>query len=178
MPAVLVTGLPGCGKTTLVRQAVEQLGVPATGFYTEEIRLPAGRHGTGGRREGFALVTLDGKRATLASVRIRGPHRVSRYGVDVEALENVGLPALERADAKLLVIDEIGKMELFSERFREAVLSALDGGRPVLATIMLKPHPFADAIKSRPDARLVHLTPETRARALADSVTALREMLL
>jgi nucleoside-triphosphatase len=168
---VLVTGPPGCGKTTLIRGAVAELGVAAAGFYTEEIR-------TAGRRQGFALVTLDGRRATLASVGIHGPHRVSRYGVDVEALERVGMPALEGSpDAKLLVIDEIGKMELFSQRFREAVLRALDGGRPVLASIMLSRHPFADALKARGDVRLFHLTPETRERALGDVVAALREML-
>jgi nucleoside-triphosphatase len=77
VPAVLVTGPPGCGKTTLIRKIVATLGVPACGFYTEEIRST-------GRRQGFALVTLDGRRATLASVRIRGPHRVSRYGVDID----------------------------------------------------------------------------------------------
>jgi nucleoside-triphosphatase len=172
MPAVLITGLPGCGKTTLVRRAVAELGVPAAGFYTEEIR-------SAGRREGFALVTLDGRRATLASTRIRSPHRVSRYGVDVEALESVGLPALEDATsrAKLLVVDEIGKMELFSSRFREAVLRALDAGGPVLATIMLSHHPFADALKARHDVRLVHLTPDNRERALGEVVAALREML-
>ena len=172
MPTVLVTGPPGCGKTTLMRRAVAELGVPAAGFYTEEIR-------SAGRREGFALVTLDGRRATLASVRIRGPHRVSRYGVDVQALESVGLPALEEATAgaKLLVVDEIGKMELFSPPFRKAVLRALDAGGPVLASIMLSSHPFADALKARDDIRLIRLTPETRERVLGEVVAALREML-
>lgn len=148
MAAVLVTGPPGSGKTTLVRRAVGEVGVPAAGFYTEEVR-------SGGRRTGFALVTLDGRRATLASVDIRGPRRVSKYGVDIEALESVGVPALEDPQARVVVIDEIGKMELMSERFREAVLRALDSGRPVLASIMLSRDPFADVVKARPDARLV-----------------------
>jgi nucleoside-triphosphatase len=172
MPAVLITGLPGCGKTTLIRKAVADLGVPAAGFYTEEIR-------SAGRRQGFSLVTLDGRRATLASVQIRSPHRVSKYGVDVQALETVGLPALEEATsgAKLLVADEIGKMELLSSRFREAVLRALDAGGRVLATIMLSRHPFADALKARDDVRLIHLTPDNRGQTLNDVVAALRQML-
>ncbi len=117
----LLTGRPGTGKTSLIKQVVAQMKGKAGGFYTEEIRSQ-------GVREGFRLVTLDGEQAILAHVNIHSPYRVSKYGVDVEALERVGVPALQRAaqQCDLVVIDEIGKMELFSPRFREAVSQVID----------------------------------------------------
>ncbi len=125
----------------------------AGGFYTEEIR----RHGT---REGFRLVTLDGQEPILAHIDIGSPHRVGKYGVDIESLDRVGVSALRRAiqQCDLVVIDEIGKMELFSASFREAVSQAIDSGRRVLGSIMLKPNPWADAIKRHPQVNLVTVT--------------------
>ncbi|MDP2950602.1 MAG: NTPase [Chloroflexota bacterium] len=164
--AFLITGRPGCGKTTLIRRLVEALGVSAGGFYTEEIR---GR----GRREGFALATLDGQSATLASIGSASRHRVSRYGVNLDAIDEVGAPAIERATAgaALVVIDEIGKMELLSNRFRQAVLAALESGKPMLGSIMLAPHPWADAIKSRPEVSLILLS-EANRRQVEDQLLA------
>jgi nucleoside-triphosphatase len=157
MSAVLIAGPPGCGKTTLVLKTLEALSRPAGGFYTEEIRK-------GGRRLGFRLVTLDGREAILASVDSRSPLRVSRYGVELAALDEVGVPAISEAVQKgwLTVIDEIAKMELFSSRFREAVLQALESGTTVFGTIMLASHPFADAVKARPDVTVLHLAPDNR----------------
>lgn len=159
MALILVTGRPGCGKTTLVRRALEALDSPAGGFYTRELRA-------GGRRTGFEIVTLDGRATTLASVDVEGPHRVGRYGVDVEALERVGVPAVEAAVERggLVVIDEIGKMELRSGRFQRAVLEAVRRHRLLLATVMLAPHPFADELKRQSDAMVFELTEVDRER--------------
>ncbi len=160
---LLLTGPPGSGKTTIIRRAVERLGARAGGFYTQELREV-------GTRTGFEIVTLDGQHATLARVGVRALHMVGRYGVDVEAVERVAVPALERAVASgsLVVVDEIGKMELFSPRFREAVLNALARGARVLGTVMLAPHPFADGVKRDPRVRLVTVTQSARDAALRD----------
>jgi nucleoside-triphosphatase len=152
-PVYLLTGQPGTGKTTIIKQAVAELKGKAGGFYTEEIRSQ-------GVRQGFRLVTLDGKTAVLAHLYFHSPYRVSKYGVDVESLDKVGVAAIDQAvrERDLVVIDEIGKMELFSAKFRETVLGILKSQKRLLATIMLSPNPCADAIKRQPQVNLVTLT--------------------
>ena len=149
----LLTGKPGTGKTSLIKQAVAGMKGIAGGFYTEEIR-------TQGVREGFRLVTLDGQDAILVHVNIHSPYRVSKYGVDIDSLDRVGVSALHRAarECDLVVIDEIGKMELFSASFREAVLHLIDSGKGILGSIMLNPNPWADAVKRKPQVNLVEVT--------------------
>jgi nucleoside-triphosphatase len=149
----LLTGSPGTGKTTVIRQAIARSEAKAGGFYTEEIRR-------GGTRQGFRIVTLDGQDTVLAHVDSHSRYRVSKYGVDVQNLDNVGVAAINQAIeiSDLIVIDEIGKMELFSPRFRQAVMKAIDSGKKVLGTIMLNPNPFADEIKRHPEVKVVQLT--------------------
>ena len=60
----------------------------------------------------------------------------------------------------IIIVDEIGKMELFSENFRTSLIDSLDSPQKVLATIMERPNDFADSIKKRPDVRLLYLTRE------------------
>jgi nucleoside-triphosphatase len=161
--ALLLTGMPGSGKTSLVRQAVRENNVRAGGFYTEEIRFQ-------GVRQGFRLVTLDGRNTLLAHIDIHSPFKVGKYGVDIEWLDRMGVPALYEAAAfqELTVIDEIGKMELFSEKFKAAVLEILGSGKKVLGTIMLKPDPWADALKQRPEVKLITVTRNNRPQVLAE----------
>lgn len=117
-----------------------------------------------GVRQGFSLTTLAGEQTTLAHINLKGPARVGKYGVDVASLERVGVAALRKATAQddLVVVDEIGKMELFSKAFREAVSEALSSPKKVLGTIMLAPNPFADAIKSMVQVRIAVLTRDNR----------------
>lgn len=149
----LLTGKPGTGKTSLIKQAIAGMRGEAGGFYTEEIR-------GGGVREGFRLVTLDGQETILAHVNIHSPHRVGKYGVDIGSLDRVGVSALNQAaeECSLVVVDEIGKMELFSPKFREAVWQIINSGKKVLGTIMFKANPWADRIKRQPQVNLVEVT--------------------
>ncbi len=159
----MLTGRPGTGKTSLIKQVAFYMKGKAGGFYTEEIR-------SRGVREGFRLITLNGEEAVLAHISIHSPYRVSRYGVDIDVLDHIGVPALNNAiqECDLVVVDEIGKMELFSDSFREAVLRAINGGRRVLGTVLLSPNPWTDAIKRHSQVNLINLTRDNYQRVFAE----------
>ena len=161
--AYLLTGRPGIGKTSLIKQAIAGMGSKAGGFYTEEIR-------SRGVRLGFKLVTLDGQSAILAHIDIHSPYRVSKYGVDIDSLDRIGVSALNQAakECNLVVVDEIGRMELFSANFREAVLRIIDSGKRVLGTIMLNSNPWADTIKLKPQVKVVAITQANYHQVLKD----------
>lgn len=165
-PRILLEGRPGVGKTTVLRRSVERLraaGVSVAGFTTEELR-------EGGRRVGFAVEQVDGGRGVLAHVHLPGPPRVGRYGVDLASFERIALPSLEtRAD--VVVVDELGKMELASPAFREAVTELFDGDRSIVATVHAFRHPITDALKRRGDVELVRVTERNR-DALPEELTA------
>jgi nucleoside-triphosphatase len=172
-PHILITGLPGVGKTTLIRELTKRLTEfnPA-GFYTEEIRNEQGI------REGFRLVTLCGSQMVLSHIRHPGPYCVSRYGVDVAGFERL-LEELDlrRLPAPLIVIDEIGKMECFSRRFVDVVTLLLDGPKTLVATIAMKGEGFIQRVKQRPDCRLVTVTMENRDRLPDELASELQERL-
>jgi nucleoside-triphosphatase len=163
---ILLTGRPGCGKTTLIQRVVNKLGLPAGGFYTEEIRQR-------GQRVGFKLITLDGKEAVFADINFKTPERLGKYGLDLSKLETVGVAAVRDAvhSRQIVVIDEIGPMEVRSAIFRDAVNEAFESGMPILATIVARSLPFTDAIRKRSDVSVL----EVRASNRDELVSKLRD---
>lgn len=162
-PVYLLTGQPGTGKTSLIKQAIAESVIGAGGFYTEEIRSQ-------GTRVGFKLVTLDGIEAVLSHVDFLKRFRVGKYGVDIDVLNEVGVAALKKATSHcdLVVIDEIGRMELLSTEFREAVREIINSEKRTLGTIMLQPYPYADDIKSLLQVNLLTLTRANYSRVYTD----------
>jgi len=151
---ILITGNPGVGKTTLIQSIISKLSISAGGFYTAEVRDESGK------RWGFKIVSLDGREDVLASVEVISDHKVSKYGVNVAAIDRIGVrairDALDRSD--IVVIDEIGRMELASKQFRDVVMEALDSPKPVLGTIAIRDTKLVGKVKDRQDTNIIKLT--------------------
>ena len=158
---VLITGMPGVGKTTLVRKITDVLDGVA-GFHTQEIR-------EGGARKGFRLVTFDGHEQVLSHVNIRSPHRVSKYGVDVEGFEEFLRERFDVSGASVVVIDEIGKMECLSPLFQSKVRGILADPVPAVFTIARKGCGFIAEVKARADVKTFEVTRANR-DGLADEI--------
>jgi nucleoside-triphosphatase len=154
---LLLTGVPGVGKTTVIRRVVESLGDrPMRGFLTDEIRH-------GGRRTGFEITTIDGQSEILAAVDLPSPHRVGRYGVDVAAVDRIVAHSLHSTDPdQLVIIDEIGKMECLSDSFVTAVRRLLDSPTTLLATIALRGEELIAEVKRHPEVEQWQITPANR----------------
>lgn len=145
------------GKTSIIKKVIPSLGPAAGGFYTEEIRIM-------GKRTGFRVVTLDGEDGILAHVDCKSNYRVGKYRVDLDSFEKVSIPALEKAikDKSIIVIDEIGKMELFSMKFRDIARDLFDGEKSLLCVIKENGDPFTENIKKRKDVNVITVNYENR----------------
>nr|XP_031537340.1 cancer-related nucleoside-triphosphatase isoform X1 [Vicugna pacos] len=175
----------GVGKTTLIQKASEVLksyGVPVDGFYTEEVRQ-------GGRRIGFDVVTLSGERGPLSRTGSEPPPgkrecRVGQYVVDLASFEQLALPVLRNAGSSsspgpsVCVIDEVGKMELFSQPFIQAVRQTLSTpGTVVLGTIPIpkgRPLALVEEIRTRKDVKVFSVTKENRNHLLPEIVACVQ----
>ncbi len=161
---ILITGIPGCGKTTAVMQIIERLDLSMiAGFYTQEIRSK-------GVRKGFRWISLKGDDGILAHVDNIGRYKVGKYSVDVSGFEKSIMPLLNPAqpDIELFVIDEIGKMECLSQQFTSAVLQLFTSQKSILATIAKKGTGLIAEAKKCPVVKLFDLTRENYDQTVTD----------
>lgn len=176
-PKIGITGLPRSGKSAVLEKVVEMLQdergreLRARGEDPKSAKLLGGMRTEAiienGERVGFRCINFQtGESAVMAHRDIDSRLRVLGYGIDTEALENVGVPAIEQAkeEYELIVIDEVGKFEVESEGFVKAVREALEVDKPTLLTLHKKSrHPLLQDIRRRDDARILEVTPVNRA---------------
>jgi len=166
---ILLTGLPGVGKTTFIKKLSEKLSsIKPVGFYTEEIRER-------GMRKGFDLISLEGRRGLLSHVEIESPHRVGKYRVDVKGFEDfLESIAFFAPATSLIIIDEIGKMECLSPKFRRLIKEILDSEKMLIATVAFKGGGLIEEIKKRNDVRLFEITQKNRDSLLTEILNEVR----
>jgi len=153
---ILITGPPGCGKSTLIEKVINRMEEPVTGFFTREIKDK-------GKRVGFSINTLDGREGILAHQNIMSQFRVGKYGVNIEDIDSLAVSAIISVQREqVILIDEIGKMECFSDLFKKTLIQVLDSPNCVIGSIALKGGSFIQGIKNRDDVTMSSVTPETR----------------
>ncbi len=152
---IFLTGAPSSGKTTVIKKVIARLPSAATGFYTEEERVA-------GTRVGFIMKTLEGQSGYLAHQDIPSEFHIRRYGVSIENIEAIAVPSIAPRDRHIIILDEIGKMECFSEAFKQAALAALDSPNIVIGTITLGGDDFITRVKRREDIEIHEVTPSSR----------------
>lgn len=167
---ILITGIPGSGKTTLIKKISEELkDYHPVGFFTTEIREE-------GIRKGFELVSLEGRKGILSRVEIKSPYRVGKYRVDVRGFEDFLDSILFLAtETNLVIIDEIGKMECLSDKFKNLVRQIFDSDKMLIATIAIKSEGFIGSLKSRGDVKLFELTHGNRDTLLSEILKTIRD---
>ena len=154
MHNILITGYPQVGKTSLINNIIRKLEKTSIGMFTNEIRKE-------GKRIGFKIETLSGLEYVLASKNnLTSKYRVANYGVYLENIDIVIKHlelSIQESNPEVIIIDEIGKMELFSKTFVSFLEKCLDSKR-VLGTIMMKDNAYTKQIKGRSDTLVFHLT--------------------
>jgi nucleoside-triphosphatase len=154
---ILLTGNPGIGKTTIIKRIIAELSPTLIGgFWSTEIRR-------GSKRIGFAIKTVTGEEGILAHKEKGHGPRFGSYVVNVKDIEEIAIPSMINARklGKVILIDEIARMELCSPRFASEVVMCLDTKR-VLGTIQNRQDDFLNSVKSRIDTQVYTVTTRNR----------------
>jgi nucleoside-triphosphatase len=174
----LLTGPPRSGKTTVANEVINRLrsrGVKVGGMTTSEVTR-------GGVRTGFKVTDISsGRTGMLAQVSGSSGPRIGKYTVNQADLDDVGVKAIEGAEdnADLIVIDEVGPMELTSRAFVNAVDRALRSSKPMILTLHWRAsHPLLDRIRKEARGRLMTVTPENRAMLAPEIAQMILETIL
>jgi len=147
--------MPRSGKSTLLKKIIQQFD-NKVGFVTNEVRKD-------GERIGFEIETNAGEKSMLANVDFKTNFKVSRYFVDIENLDLMISKVENFEKNDFLFLDEIGQMELFSEKFKVLVEKYLDSTNICIATLSkIYSNEFIEDIKRRNDIFLIEITESNR----------------
>ncbi|MEO0275650.1 MAG: NTPase [candidate division WOR-3 bacterium] len=121
---LLLTGPPRVGKTTIIEKAIKELKskYKLDGFITKEIREK-------GEREGFEIIKIDGERKIFSHINFKTSYKVGKYGVNLKNLEEI-IEKIDYKNCDILIVDEIGKMELLSKKFFIWIKEVLKNEKP------------------------------------------------
>jgi nucleoside-triphosphatase len=162
---ILLSGEPRVGKTTAIKNIIQRIGKEnCVGFFTEEICNEAGRIG-------FDCVSLEGDRIKIADVSLESDIRIGRYGIDIDAFECFALNIINgaRNTKKVIILDEIGPIQLMSAKFKQELWHLLKESQCILGTIFYQEHAEIDEIKRLPNIKIYNLNTENR-NAITDVI--------
>lgn len=159
---LFLTGAPGSGKTTIllkVADALRSKGYSIGGMLTREVR-------SCGKRIGFQIIDIESSReGWLAHVNLKTGPKIGRYRVNLEDLHSIGVTAIMNAVKRsdIVLIDEIGPMELFSEKFKAVVRRAIESEKIVIGSVHWKmKSKIIQEIKRCDDAEIYAVTLNNR----------------
>ncbi len=177
--AIMITGNPGIGKTTLISNVVEIIkdrGYSVGGIITQEIRDEQ-------KRIGFEILNIDsGKKGVLAHIDLKKGPKIGKYFVNTKDLDEIGVAAitdsLNRSKIDLIIVDETGPMELTSMKFRNAVTAAISGNKPFLGTVQFKlRNNFVKILKLTNLPKIIEITYDNRNIQIEEISKEILEML-
>lgn len=173
MNNILITGLPGAGKTELIKRlSIIFKEFNPAGFFTSEIL-------ENNERTGFKIENLNGDSKILAHINLKSKHSIGKYKIDIKGFEDfLNHILLKEKKTGLYFIDEIGKVECESKKFSKLIVGLLNADKPLVATVPEKGTGLISEVKKRDDVRIFELTPDNREQKLKELTMVIRDLLL